>query len=157
MRCIGAANPPCVRCIKGNRECVVRLPNRQRLQNHLLSRSHPKQPVHHGPLPSTLSGSPSVDMEPRPSPTVDHSPLSAAMILNKSSHGLESPQRRALGQLNSQLDQTCLPSIYSSPPITIAAINTSETDCPSNGASDSHSVLGSEEILDSTILDLVEL
>jgi hypothetical protein len=154
MRCIGAANPPCVRCIKSNRDCVVRLPNRQRVQNHLSSRSRPKRPVHHGPLPSTLSASPSVEVEPRPSPAVF---LSADMISHNSSQCLGSRQRQALGQQNPELDQTTVPSIYSSPPITIAASNTPETDCPSSGASPPHSVLGPEEILDSTILDLVEL
>jgi hypothetical protein len=37
MRCVGADKPPCVRCSKSRRECIVSLPNRQNSRTTLHS------------------------------------------------------------------------------------------------------------------------
>ncbi|KAJ5449653.1 uncharacterized protein N7458_006102 [Penicillium daleae] len=114
MRCIGATNPPCARCVKSNRECIVRLPNRNQHRNqHRLS---------------TRLGSKSPADRPRRNPESD----------------LQSPN----------LDQTPLPSIFSSPPITIA---TTESDYRSGGDSGSYDAILLNEVPDSIIFDLVEL
>ena len=41
MRFVGAESPPCARCLKSNRECVVRLPNRQQIGSSAHSRYSP--------------------------------------------------------------------------------------------------------------------
>lgn len=141
MRCIGAANPPCARCLKSNRECMVQLPNRQ--QRHL------------PPSSSNAPTSPNPLVEHTPSPGVSHDSASpavrtgAASQLQEPSLGLASEQRN--------LYQTSLPSIFSLSPITIASAMSCESNSPSGGVLASHARLESDQVSHSTILDLVEL
>lgn len=143
MRCIGAANPPCVRCIKRNRECVVQLPNRQ--QRHLSSSQSNA---------STLS-SPLV--EHTLSPSVSHASTSPAVRIQAARQLQEPCPGLATEQRNPSLDKTSLPSIFSSSPITIASTMASEGDDLPSGVPAPHPRLDLNQVSNSTILDLVEL
>ncbi|KFY04541.1 hypothetical protein O988_00701 [Pseudogymnoascus sp. VKM F-3808] len=143
MRCIGAANPPCVRCLKSNRECMVQLPNRQ--QRHLSS-SHSNASTSSNPL-----------VEHTLSTGVSHASTSSA-VRTEAARQLQEPcPGLASEQRNPSLDQTSLPSIFSSSPITIASTMASESDDPSIGVPASHTRLELDQVSHSTILDLVEL
>jgi hypothetical protein len=148
MRCIGAANPPCVRCLKSNRECMVQLPNRQ--QRHLSS-SRSNAPAH-PPAPT----SPNPLVEHTPSPGGSHASTSPAVRTEAASQ-LQEPSPGASEQRNPLLHQTSLPSIFSSSPITIASTKASESDGPSSGVPASHTRRELDQVSHSTILDLVEL
>ena len=148
MRCIGAADPPCARCAKSNRECVVRLPNRQ--QQRLSTRSQATAD-HSQRSPNALVGS-------RPSPAASHS--SAPRLLQQTA----SIQPQGLPQLPhggsqtiSVVDQTILPSIFSSSPITIATSKASEGGSPPHSVESSHDRSGLDALADRVILDLIEL
>lgn len=149
MRCIGASNPPCVRCLKGKRECRVQLPNRQqrRLSSsrsnplaHTLAPSSPNPPTQHIPSPGISHAS--------ASPT---GPTAAGSQLRDSSSGLASECR------NLPLDQPSFPSIFSSSPITIASTKGSKSHGSSGDVPASRPQIDLDMLSHGTILDLVEL
>lgn len=150
MRCIGAANPPCARCVKSNRECIVRLPNRH---HHRLSPRHGSK----SPADRPRHPSPNLLLEPRPSPTANHSPASTVVASNISDRAQETLHNPESDLQSPPLDQATLPSIFSSPPITIATTTAAESDYPSGGASGSCGAFVLDEVPDSVIFDLVEL
>lgn len=143
MRCIGAANPPCVRCLKSNRECMVKLPNRQ--QRHLSS-SLSNAPTSPNPLVGHT-----------PSPSVSHASTSPAVRPEAASQPQEPSPRLAPEKRTPLLDQTSVPSIFSSSPITIASTKATQSDSPSSGVPASHTQLESDQVSHSTLVDLVEL
>jgi hypothetical protein len=149
MRCIGAAHPPCVRCLKSSRECIVKFPNRQ--QRHLSS-SRSNVPDH--PIVPT---SPNALVEHTPSSGVSHVPASPVVQTESTSRLQERSPGLASEHHNALRDQTSLPSIFFSAPITIASVEACESDGHSFGVPASHTRLDSDKASYSTILDLVEL
>lgn len=89
-----------------------------------------------------------------PSPTANHSPTSGVVASDISDCAQEIPYNPESDLQSPNLDQTPLPSIFSSPPITIA---TTESDYPSGGDSGSYDAILLNEVPDSIIFDLVEL
>ncbi len=157
MRCVGAAHPPCVRCLKSNRECVVRLPNRQQ------RRGSSVRSATSGPRtvpPSTKSPRPS-----RPLLVADHTfpdsiesaiePLESDEYRGQCSQWPSSRAGNLLG--SSSPDQKDLPSIFSLSPITIAVSKEEEHTPQINTLESFLNRSGSREISDSTIYDLVDL
>ncbi len=147
MRCIGAADPPCARCAKSNRECVVRLPNRQQQRSSTRSQA----PADHSQRsPNILVGS-------RPSPAASLSSTSqvSQQIAPSQPQGLS--QLPHASQTISAGDQTILPSIFSSSPITIATSKASEGGSPPHSIESSHDRSGLDALADRVILDLIEL
>lgn len=110
MRCIGATNPPCARCVKSNRECIVRLPNRNqhRNQHRLSPRLGSKSPADR---PRRASQNPLVS---GPSPTANHSPTSGVVASDISDCAQEILYNPESDLQSPNLDQTPLPSIFSS-------------------------------------------
>jgi hypothetical protein len=142
MRCIGASDPPCVRCLKSNRECIIKLPNRQQRpspSSRSNAATHPPAPISPNPLIERPSSS-SVN-HASPSRTVR---TDAATQLDEPSPGLV-------------LEQTNLPSIFSSSPISIASTRASDSEGLSSGMPASYARLELDQVSHSTILDLVEL
>lgn len=149
MRCIGADSPPCARCLKRNRECVVQLPNRQ--QHHLSSRS--KAPSQQPLLPS-----PSPFDQSTPSPRNSSSFALPAQQQTTAHSPDESSQHPSMGlQMDSPPNQTNMPSIFSLSPIDIAMADNPEIPHPSSGPLASHDLLEPTQVSYSTVLDLVEL
>jgi len=142
MRCIGAVNPPCTRCSKNNRECVVRLPKRQK--NRLFSRSKASTVQDRADISSPNS---LAEYRPSPGVTLTHSVTGRQGV----------PQRPAWENQNSPRDQKILLSLFSSPPITIASGMVSESDSPPSNVAGSQHRSGPDSIPDSVILDLVQL
>ncbi|KAH8701560.1 hypothetical protein BGW36DRAFT_355717 [Talaromyces proteolyticus] len=142
MRCVGAANPPCARCLKRDRECVVRLPNRH--QRHIQRSTIPVDRLNHTAVSSRRSpaASPS-STSPIPPPTVN--------INSYHPPDWPSPKQGSLPSTH-----PILPSIFSTSPITIATVRTSESDNPHTNASISSTQLEPDQISDSLIIDLVE-
>jgi hypothetical protein len=113
MRCVGAENPPCARCFKSNRECNVRLPNRQ--QTNSSTRS--KRPFNRhipprSPTPTTVSPRTAYAERDIPTTTQVISPAAAEM---------------ALEQSEVMLSESELPSIFSSTAITMGTRRDSDT------------------------------
>jgi hypothetical protein len=147
MRCIGASNPPCVRCLKNNRECVVQPPNRK--QRHLPRFNAPSYP----PAPP----SPDPVVETTPPLGASHAYTSPAIRIEAASQLQEPYPRLVSEQQNPLLNQTNMPSIFSLSPITIASTKASESEGPSNITPASHVQLELDQVSRSTISDLVEL
>lgn len=142
MRCIGAVNPPCTRCSRNNRECVVRLPNRQK--RRLFSRSKASTAKDGAELSS-------------PDSLAEDRPSLGITLTHSVTGGQGVPHRPAWEQQKSPRDQTILVSIFSSPPITIASAMLSENNSPSSSVTGSQRRSGPGAIADSVILDLVQL
>jgi hypothetical protein len=133
MRCVGGGSPPCRRCLRHNRECVVRLPNRTQRQSSS-SQTHVYRNAQHIPAsPVSSSSNASVSQE-----RYDCSPSAT-----RRQHSID---QEPLG----------LPSIFSSSPLSIATIKVSENNGPFSDHPSSPGRDGDHLSL-SVIRDLVEL
>lgn len=157
MRCIGADNPPCVRCVKSNRQCVVQMPNRQQRrsspsQSQLNStRTRVRQPASI-PSPYSLTDhtpSPSVTHAPN-SPNIPNLPVEIPHQFHEQSPRFAPEQRNS----NPAVTSKSLPSIFSSSPITIASTNGGRHH---NGFPSLSAETCLDELSHSTVIDLVEL
>ncbi|KAL2853513.1 hypothetical protein BJX68DRAFT_233065 [Aspergillus pseudodeflectus] len=133
MRCVGGGSPPCRRCLKHNRECVVRLPNRNQRRPSSSQIQDYRNTQHALASPVSSSSHASVSRQ-----LYDRSP---------SETGREySINQEPLG----------LPSIFSSSPLSIAAKSVPER----NDSFDDHASIPSadaDHISPPVIRDLVEL
>ena len=110
MKCIGSETPPCARCAKAGRECIVQRPDRRQnsINPTLAIQSHGERSSQALSNSATGSQSHRVFTTPR---TVHTSP-DDEQSRDQRPEPISSPANSSVSQLN----QSILPSIYSTPP-----------------------------------------
>ncbi|KAL3455422.1 hypothetical protein BJX64DRAFT_71342 [Aspergillus heterothallicus] len=131
MKCIGGGDPPCRRCLKSNRECVVRLPNRNQRRSSSLQTHTYRNP-----------------------PPVPASPISSRSHSSMAQERKDRSPSLIQGQSPIDQDNPSLPSIFSSTPLSIATTKLSESGS-SFGGHTSYPRLEPDHLSASLVCDLV--
>src|ERR1700761_6019437 len=123
MRCIGAENPPCARCLRTGRRCVVQPSRRgQQQSSHSLRKRQSLPPS----SPGEAAHYQEAQAAPSPAPASSGGLLSTAHPLPPKASALRSPLARpeahASPASTARLEQGAspsLPSVYSSSPLDV--------------------------------------